>query len=63
VVAGAQRAHHRAGRASDNEPPSACATTCWHSFSTALEAIGLLDPFQVRGIVAGFWYDRPSTTS
>ncbi len=25
------------------------------SFSTALEAIGLLDPFQVRGIVAGFW--------
>ncbi len=26
------------------------------SFSTALEAIGLLDPFQVRGIVAGFWY-------
>jgi type I restriction enzyme M protein len=26
------------------------------SFSTPLEAIGLLDPFQVRGIVAGFWY-------
>jgi hypothetical protein len=26
------------------------------SFSAALEAIGLLDPFQVRGIVAGFWY-------
>lgn len=26
------------------------------SFSTALETIGLLDPFQVRGIVAGFWY-------
>jgi type I restriction enzyme M protein len=26
------------------------------SFSTSLEAIGLLDPFQVRGIVAGFWY-------
>ncbi|MFN7882035.1 MAG: hypothetical protein ACK5PF_03340, partial [bacterium] len=25
-------------------------------FSTSLEAIGLLDPFQVRGIVAGFWY-------
>jgi len=25
------------------------------SFSTSLEAIGLLDPFQVRGIVAGFW--------
>ena len=25
------------------------------SFSTALEQIGLLDPFQVRGIVAGFW--------
>ncbi|MBU2410458.1 MAG: N-6 DNA methylase, partial [Gammaproteobacteria bacterium] len=26
------------------------------SFSQALEAVGLLDPFQVRGIVAGFWY-------
>jgi len=26
------------------------------SFSDSLEAIGLLDPFQVRGIVAGFWY-------
>jgi type I restriction enzyme M protein len=25
------------------------------SFSDSLEAIGLLDPFQVRGIVAGFW--------
>jgi len=26
------------------------------SFSASLDAIGLLDPFQVRGIVAGFWY-------
>ncbi len=26
------------------------------SFSQSLEAVGLLDPFQVRGIVAGFWY-------
>jgi len=26
------------------------------SFSQTLEDIGLLDPFQVRGIVAGFWY-------
>ncbi|WP_409275627.1 N-6 DNA methylase [Pseudomonas sp. KCJK9111] len=26
------------------------------SFSQMLEGIGLLDPFQVRGIVAGFWY-------
>jgi type I restriction enzyme M protein len=26
------------------------------SFSASLEAIGMLDPFQVRGIVAGFWY-------
>lgn len=26
------------------------------SFSHSLEAVGLLDPFQVRGIVAGFWY-------
>ncbi len=25
------------------------------SFSDALEAVGLLDPFQVRGIIAGFW--------
>lgn len=25
------------------------------SFSSSLEQIGLLDPFQVRGIVAGFW--------
>ena len=27
------------------------------SFSTALEPVGLLDRFQVRGIVAGFWAD------
>ena len=26
------------------------------SFSQSLEAVGLLDRFQVRGIVAGFWY-------
>lgn len=26
------------------------------SFGQTLEGIGLLDPFQVRGIVAGFWY-------
>jgi len=26
------------------------------SFSQTLEGIGLLDPFHVRGIVAGFWY-------
>ncbi len=26
------------------------------SFSQSLENIGLLDPFQVRGIIAGFWY-------
>ncbi len=26
------------------------------SFSQSLEAVRLLDPFQVRGIVAGFWY-------
>ena len=28
-----------------------------HSFSAALEPVGLLDRFQVRGIVAGFWAD------
>ena len=28
-----------------------------HSFSTALEPLGLLGRFQVRGIVAGFWAD------
>lgn len=28
-----------------------------HSFSEALEPVGLLDRFQVRGIVAGFWAD------
>jgi len=28
-----------------------------HSFSTALEPVGLLGRFQVRGIVAGFWAD------
>jgi type I restriction enzyme M protein len=28
-----------------------------HSFSAALEPIGLLNRFQVRGIVAGFWDD------
>lgn len=26
------------------------------SFSQSLEAVGMLDPFQVRGIIAGFWY-------
>jgi type I restriction enzyme M protein len=26
------------------------------SFSESLEVIGMLDPFQVRGIIAGFWY-------
>ena len=26
------------------------------TFRASLEAIGMLDPFQVRGIVAGFWY-------
>jgi type I restriction enzyme M protein len=26
------------------------------SFSQSLDAVGLLDPFQVRGIVAGFWH-------
>ncbi|MFO1352030.1 MAG: class I SAM-dependent DNA methyltransferase [Gammaproteobacteria bacterium] len=26
------------------------------SFRDSLETVGLLDPFQVRGIVAGFWY-------
>jgi type I restriction enzyme M protein len=26
------------------------------SFSENLDSIGILDPFQVRGIVAGFWY-------
>ncbi|WP_223590023.1 type I restriction-modification system subunit M [Pseudomonas sp. A-R-19] len=26
------------------------------SFSQSLETVGLLNPFQVRGIVAGFWY-------
>ncbi|MCQ8105471.1 N-6 DNA methylase [Methylomonas sp. SURF-2] len=31
-------------------------TELLHSFSDNLERIGLLDPFQVRGIVAGFWY-------
>src|SRR5690606_14635860 len=25
------------------------------SFSQSLDAVGMLDPFQVRGIVAGFW--------
>ncbi|MBX3634773.1 MAG: SAM-dependent DNA methyltransferase, partial [Rubrivivax sp.] len=28
-----------------------------HSFSAALEPLGVLDRFQVRGIVAGFWAD------
>jgi len=31
-------------------------TELLQSFSQNLEAVGLLDPFQVRGIVAGFWY-------
>jgi len=26
------------------------------SFSESLEAIGMIDPFQVRGVIAGFWY-------
>lgn len=28
------------------------------SFSKTFEAVGMLDPFQVRGIVAGFWYQN-----
>ncbi len=29
-----------------------------HSFAAALEPVGLLDVFQVRGISAGFWHDN-----
>lgn len=40
--------------------PSAVATreALLHSFAAALEPVGLLNPFQVRGISAGFWYDN-----
>jgi type I restriction enzyme M protein len=40
----------------DNASLVALRSDLLNSFSQSLEAIGLLDPFQVRGIVAGFWY-------
>jgi type I restriction enzyme M protein len=53
-VAGAQPAHHGTGQMDSRQLSSACATTCCQLQRRA-GAIGLLDPFQVRGIVAGFW--------
>ncbi|MCS3845560.1 type I restriction enzyme M protein [Xanthomonas campestris] len=44
-----------AGRQNDAAALVALRHELLASFSEALEAIGLLDPFQVRGIIAGFW--------
>ncbi|SFB05295.1 type I restriction-modification system subunit M [Azotobacter beijerinckii] len=45
-----------AGRLDDRAALVGLRSELLDSFSQALERIGLLDPFQVRGIVAGFWY-------
>ena len=45
-----------AGQMDNSASLVALRTDLLASFSQSLEAIGLLDPFQVRGIVAGFWY-------
>ncbi|MHB8765287.1 MAG: type I restriction-modification system subunit M [Deferrisomatales bacterium] len=45
-----------AGRLDDAASLVALREDLLASFRESLEAIGLLDPFQVRGIVAGFWY-------
>ncbi|WP_372356389.1 N-6 DNA methylase [Xanthomonas sp. NCPPB 3443] len=44
-----------AGRQNDAAALVALRHELLASFSDALEAVGLLDPFQVRGIIAGFW--------
>ncbi len=44
-----------AGRQGDAAALVALRQELLASFSQALEAVGLLDPFQVRGIIAGFW--------
>lgn len=44
-----------AGKADDSAALVNLRSELLDSFSQALERIGLLDPFQVRGIVAGFW--------
>ncbi|MBV6860405.1 type I restriction-modification system subunit M [Xanthomonas euvesicatoria] len=44
-----------AGRQNDAAALVALRHELLASFSEALEAVGLLDPFQVRGIIAGFW--------
>lgn len=44
-----------AGRQGDAAALVALRQALLASFSQALEAVGLLDPFQVRGIIAGFW--------
>ncbi len=45
-----------AGRMDDSAALVSLRSELLASFSETLEGIGLLDPFQVRGIVAGFWY-------
>jgi type I restriction enzyme M protein len=45
-----------AGRLGEPGAIVALRTDLLNSFSRSLEAVGLLDPFEVRGIVAGFWY-------
>ena len=54
ALSGQMRADSDAGTASAGLV--ALRAALLRSFSQSLEAIGLLDPFQVRGIVAGFWY-------
>jgi type I restriction enzyme M protein len=55
--------HHRTGRADRPRRRGRPRARLLASFSQALERVGLLDPFQVRGIVAGFWYQNRSTSS
>ena len=45
-----------AGQLNDTASLVALRNDLLTSFSESLEAVGMLDAFQVRGIIAGFWY-------
>lgn len=45
-----------AGKLDDSTALVSLRSELLDSFSQSLERIGMLDPFQVRGIIAGFWY-------
>ncbi len=51
-----QRITALAGTTSDTTSLVGLRTELLDSFRTVFEAVGLLDTYQVRGIIAGFWY-------